>query len=644
MSNFSANSAGRPLDVICLGRAAVDLYGEQIGSRLEDMSGFAKYLGGSSGNIAFGTARLGLKSAMLTRVGDEHMGRFVREELGHAGVDTSHVITDPDRLTGLVILGIKDKDTFPLIFYRRDCADMAISRDDFSPEFIASSKALMITGTHFSTAQTYEASKTAMEYARAAGTKVVLDIDYRPVLWGLTGIGEGENRFVSDDSVSAHLQTVLPYCDLIVGTEEEVHIAGGTTDTIDALKKIRALSNATIVLKLGALGCTVLEGDIPASMDDFDVFTGVRVEVMNVLGAGDAFMSGYLRGWLQDESPERCCAYANACGALVVSRHGCAPAIPSAEELDYYLERAESIPRPDQDTELNYLHRVTTRSVGEWNEICGLAFDHRKQLFDMAKDVGTDPARIKTLKRLLVKAAERGAEQAGLNGNVGVLIDDTYGQDALNDVTGRGWWIGRPVELPSSMPIELEGGRSIGSRLKEWPREHVVKCLIFYHPDHAIETRLAQERQAKELYKACCASGHELLLELIPPKDMPQDDSTLVRSIARFYNLGIRPDWWKLPSPSRAAWSEISALIKARAPHCRGVVLLGLDAPIDEIKQGFDNTAGFDICKGFTIGRTLWAQESRQWLAGEIDDEGLVNSVSNNYLQLIRHWRARKAS
>ena len=112
---------------------------------------------------------------------------------------------------------------------------------------------------------------------------------------------------------------------------------------------------------------------------------------------------------------------------------------------------------------------------------------------------------------------------------MGVLIDDTYGQDALNDVTGRGWWIGRPVELPSSMPIELEGGRSIGSRLKSWPQEHVVKCLIFYHPDQPVEIRLAQERQAKELYQACCASGHELLLEIIPPKDMPQDDNTLPR-------------------------------------------------------------------------------------------------------------------
>ena len=244
----------KKLDVICLGRAAVDLYGEQIGSCLEDMSSFKKYLGGSSGNIAYGTARLGLKSAMLTRVGDEHMGRFVREELQRAGVDVSHVKTDRDRLTGLVLLGIKDKDTFPLIFYRENCADMALSEDDFSPEFIASSRSLLITGTHFSTKETHAASMKAIEYAKATDTKVVIDIDYRPVLWGLTGLGDGESRFVSSAKVSEHLQSIIPDADLIVGTEEEIHIAGGSTDTIQALKKLRSLTKATIVLKLWSFG------------------------------------------------------------------------------------------------------------------------------------------------------------------------------------------------------------------------------------------------------------------------------------------------------------------------------------------------------------------------------------------------------
>ncbi|MCV6605121.1 MAG: 5-dehydro-2-deoxygluconokinase, partial [Porticoccaceae bacterium] len=634
----------RPLDVICLGRVAVDLYGEQVGSRLEDMGSFAKYLGGSSGNIAAGTARLGLKSAMLSRVGDEHMGRFLREELNRAGVDTSHLVTDSERHTGLVILGIKDQETFPLIFYRNDCADMAVSTEDFDPEFIASSKALLITGTHFSTEHTYQVSTTAMNYARDAGTKVILDIDYRPVLWGLTGLGEGENRFVSSEKVSQHLQTILPRCDLIVGTEEEIHIAGGSTDTITALNNVRRLSDATIVLKLGALGCTVLDGAIPADEQDFVCHRGVRVDVLNVLGAGDAFLSGFLRGWLRGEPHQQCCAYANACGALVVSRHGCYPAIPSAEELDYYLANAESIPRPDQDVHLNYLHQVTTRRSKDWNNLCILAFDHRKQLYDMATEAGASDRQVPYLKELILKAGREASRELAPELQPGVLIDDTYGQESLNQITGQGWWIGRPVEQPGSRPLELEGGRDISARLKSWPREQVVKCLVFYHPHDSVELRLQQERQVEELYRACQANQLEFLLEVIPPADSDQDSHTVPDAIKRFYNLGIYPDWWKLPSPSRASWKLIENLIQERAPHCRGVLLLGLDAPEEQLREGFNASAGIDICKGFAVGRTIFSTPCKAWLANRIDDQTLIEQVKNNYLRLVAFWQARQYS
>jgi 5-dehydro-2-deoxygluconokinase len=166
-------SDARRFDVICIGRAAVDLYGEQIGGRLEDMLTFAKYLGGSPANTAIGMARLGLKPAMLTRVGDEHNGRFVRETLAAEGVDVSHVITDPRRLTALAILGIRDRETFPLLFYREHCADMAIAAEDFDAQFIASSLALCVSGTHLSQPQTYAACVAAMRRhaTRAHGSR-----------------------------------------------------------------------------------------------------------------------------------------------------------------------------------------------------------------------------------------------------------------------------------------------------------------------------------------------------------------------------------------------------------------------------------------------------------------------------------------
>ncbi|MFL1906234.1 bifunctional 5-dehydro-2-deoxygluconokinase/5-dehydro-2-deoxyphosphogluconate aldolase [Plesiomonas shigelloides] len=631
----------KKFDLICMGRVAVDLYGRQIGSRLEDMGSFAKYLGGSSGNVAFGTARLGLRSSMLARVGDEHMGRFLREELNRAGCDTSHLITDHEHLTALVLLGIKDQETFPLIFYRENCADMAITRADVDENYIASARCLAITGTHLSHPKTRDAVLTALHYARRHGVQTAIDLDYRPVLWGLTSLGDGETRFIADEQVTAQLQEVLGLFDLIVGTEEEFHIAGGSTDTIAALRKVRELTGAVLVCKRGPLGCSVFTDAIPMTLDEGITVQGVRVAVLNVLGAGDAFMSGLLRGYLRGESWEQACAYANACGALVVSRHGCAPAMPTAEELDDYLSRAAEVPRPDLDERLNHLHRVTTRAQ-RWDELCVMAFDHRSQFVDMAREAGAPLSRISQLKSLIYAASRRSAEMAGLQGQAGLLCDSTYGQDVLNDVTGRGWWIGRPIELPGSRPLALEHG-DIGSQLVSWPLEHVVKCLVFFHPEDQPQLRREQECMVSEVYNACCQSGHELLLEVILPANMPRTDDLYLRAVQRFYNLGIKPDWWKLPPLQAASWQTLDALIADRDPHCRGVVLLGLDAPESELAAGFAASAASTRVKGFAVGRTLFGQPSRDWLAGNIDDDTLIARISGNYLRLIALWRQRKA-
>ena len=177
----------KTLDLITIGRSSVDLYGAQIGGCLEDMGSFNKHLGGSPTNIAAGTARLGLRSALITRVGDEHMGRFIREELEREGVDTDGVTTDPERLTALMLLGIRDQEQFPLIFYRENCADMALHEDDIDPGFIARAHAVVATGTHLSHPRTEAAVLKALKLARENGAQTALDIDYRPNLWGLSG-------------------------------------------------------------------------------------------------------------------------------------------------------------------------------------------------------------------------------------------------------------------------------------------------------------------------------------------------------------------------------------------------------------------------------------------------------------------------
>ncbi|POA48840.1 5-dehydro-2-deoxygluconokinase [Pseudomonas sp. MPR-ANC1] len=635
-------ASGRQLDLICLGRLGVDLYAQQVGARLEDVSSFAKYLGGSSANIAFGTARLGLKSAMLSRVGDDHMGRFLVESLAREGCDVSAIKVDSERLTAMVLLGLKDRETFPLVFYRENCADMALRAEDINEAFIASSKALLITGTHFSTESVYKASIQALDYAEKHNVRRVLDIDYRPVLWGLAGKADGETRFVADRNVSQHVQSILPRFDLIVGTEEEFLIAGGAEDLLTALRNVRRLSNATLVVKLGPQGCTVIHGVIPVRLEDGAIYPGVRVEVLNVLGAGDAFMSGFLSGWIEDATDERCCQLANACGGLVVSRHACAPAMPTRAELDYLFNSPVPITRPDRDETLQRLHQVSVPRK-QWKPLFIFAFDHRWQLVELAQKGGRDLASISALKQLFIQAVERveaDLREQGVEADVGLLADQRFGQDSLNSATGRGWWVARPVEVQNSRPLAFEHGRSIGSNLIAWPQEQIIKCLVQFHPDDEPMLRLEQEAQLKGLYQASQVSGHELLLEVVPPKDLPSaHPDVLYRALKRLYNLGIYPAWWKIEAQSAEEWQQLDALIEERDPYCRGVVLLGLNAPAAALAEGFQQASGSRTCRGFAVGRTIFQEPSRAWMAGEIDDESLIRQVQGTFVELIEAWR-----
>jgi len=641
ITSTSGNEKRRPLDLLTLGRAGIDLYGEQIGGRLEDMATFAKYVGGSPTNTAVGAARLGLNAGLITRVGDDHFGRYLREELDREGVDTSGMKTDPDRLTALAVLGIRDPDTFPLIFFRENCADMALSVDDIDPALIKRAGALLVNGTHLSQPGVFDASLKAAELMKAQGGRVVFDIDYRPVLWGLTSKANGEDRFVASARVTERLQQVLPLCDLIVGTEEEIHILGGADDTLTALSAIRAHSPALLVCKRGPDGCVAFPDAIPASLDDGVTSRGFPIEVFNVLGAGDAFMAGFLRGWLRDLPLESCCEMANACGALVVSRHGCAPAMASWDELQIFLA-GQWPDRLRESAELEQIHWSTNRH-GDHSDLTVLAIDHRSQFDDLIKELGVgDERAIAHFKGLALKAVDRLAQG---DGRYGMLLDGRFGARALEAAADLPYWIGRPIELPGSRPLAFEGGPDVAATLREWPINHVVKCLVFYHPDDDAELRARQDRQILRLFDACRSTRHEFLLEIIVSKHGPVSGDTVARVIHHVYDLGVYPDWWKLePTSDAAAWAANEAAILEHDPRCRGIVLLGLSATQDEVLAGISAAAPFPLVKGFAVGRTIFHDVAAQWLKGKLDDEGAIARLTENLRVLAEAWRrARRA-
>ena len=292
------------------------------------------------------------------------------------------------------------------------------------------------------------------------------------------------------------------------------------------------------------------------------------------------------------------------------------------------------------DTRLEQIHWATNRTR-EWPSLRVFAFDHRTQLEEIAASCGAAAEHIGRFKRLCLDAALGVADgRAGY----GVLCDGGPGRDALYAAAGTGLWIGRPVEKPGSRPLALELGDDFGSGLAEWPAEHVVKALCLYRPDDPDELRADQEATVRRLAEAARANDLDFLLEIVSSKSGPADEAKTAAIVERFYAIGVCPDWWKLePMTSDAAWRSTCAAIDSHDPHCRGILVLGLDAPPDELRASFRAAARHDLVKGFAIGRTIFADVARAWMAGTVSDAEATTRMADNFAGLSAAWDEARA-
>jgi len=385
------------------------------------------------------------------------------------------------------------------------------------------------------------------------------------------------------------------------------------------------------------MGCVVFPGAIPTTLEAGVRGPGFPVEVYNVLGAGDAFMSGFLRGWLRGEQLETCCAYANASGAFAVSRLLCSAEYPTWTELSQFLGRSSPHRALRHDETLNHLHWATTRRP-QPSSIMALAIDHRAQLEKIADEANAPRERISAFKLLAVHAA---ASVAAGRPGYGMLLDGKYGREALFRAVDHGFWIGRPVEEPGSRPLDFEFGGSLAAKLEEWPVAHTVKCLCFYHPDDSAEMKARQERELMRLFDATRTLGRELLIEIIASKNGAVEDDTTAIVIDRLYSIGVRPDWWKLEAqPSEAAWRGVERAVAAGDPFCRGVVLLGLEAPEEDLAAAFALARQCAVVKGFAVGRTIFVAPALEWFSGRIGDHEAVDCMAGAFGRLCALWRA----
>ena len=634
------------LDVVAIGRVSVDLYGQQIGSLLENVATFAKAVGGCAANVAIGAARLGLKAALITRVGDEPMGRFVREQLRREGVDIRGVRTDPQRLTALVLLSVRDERDFPLVFYRENCADSALCEEDIDETLIRSARAVLVTGTHFSLPAAARAQRKAIDLAKSNGSRVVLDIDYRPNLWGIGGHDAGESRYARSTVVTAALSGVLPDCDLIVGTEEELHIAAGVEKTLEAVRRIRETSAAVIVCKRGADGCVVFAGEIPATLEQGLIVPGERVEIYNVLGAGDAFLAGFLHGYLRDAPHRESARQANACGAFAVSRLLCSAEFPTLAELEHYLAGGSTCFALRDDPQLNHLHWTTTRRPAPAS-VYALEIGSAGASEDSRQRLDPQGVRLAEFRRRVVEAIGQqaigqdaiGTAAAGREGR-GVLIDGAQGAAAVRDALHRGLWVARTVHRACSRSLEFGLAGSLASWLIEWPMGVVVACRVRCQRDDAPESRAAQEQSLLRLASACRAQGRELLLGLVADGDESQGATGPAYALERVYGLGIRPDWWELEAPGIGAeWERCASVIAANDARCRGI-LVRVRALTQAPALGA--AAKSPLVRGFVGGHGLLGPLAEAWLTESAPAEAIVAQIAERFRTLLAVWSAAR--
>ncbi|MDE2951104.1 MAG: 5-dehydro-2-deoxygluconokinase [Chloroflexota bacterium] len=323
-------------DVITVGRVSMDLFSRDIGAAFHDITAFETGVGGSPVNIAIGASRLGLTSIAFTAVGDDEVGRFVRRYLDDEGVVTDFIAVKPGTRTGMAVVGVQPPDRFPLLFYRENPADIHLSIDEAAALPLSQARAISLSGTALSRGSAHDVSLYLAERARASGLTTFIDLDLRTDQW------------THPLSFGLRMRRILPLCDVIIGTEEEFFaalapkpesiMAGGKVNE-DLAAELRGLlrdfheeSGATLVLKQGEDGVKIYSGAAAGEIPGFPV------EILNTVGAGDGFASGLIYGWAQGWAWERAARFANACGAIVVSRHGCARALPYRHEVEAFLE------------------------------------------------------------------------------------------------------------------------------------------------------------------------------------------------------------------------------------------------------------------------------------------------------------------
>ncbi len=309
------------MDVVILGRIGYDLYSEEPHVPLPEVRRFSRYLGGSSANMAVGLSRLGARAGIVSCLGDDSLSRFLTTFLQKENVETSHVQTAPGFVPSLCLTEVSPPDRFPQVFYRHDAVDTRLDVTDADLDYVASGSMFVTNGTSLCASPSRESAFRALERAKTAGCKVVLDVDYRSMSWR------------KPEEAGLAVRLALPFVDILIGNQLELKLVAGVDDLDAATAKLQAAGVPMLVSKLGELGTRVI------TPGDSVYLPPYSVEVCTTIGAGDGFASGFLYAMLKGLPVAECLHYGNATAAIVVSRLSCSEAMPVLSEVEEMMRQ-----------------------------------------------------------------------------------------------------------------------------------------------------------------------------------------------------------------------------------------------------------------------------------------------------------------
>ncbi|MGE3318913.1 MAG: PfkB family carbohydrate kinase [Candidatus Berkiella sp.] len=589
-------------DIVVLGPSHVQLQGEQQGSTLKSMLSFQKSIGKGAPSIAIGLARLALKSALISSVGEDAMGQFILETLQDEGVDVSQTNTAKDYLTPLVM---QNNDADQMITYA-SLAPSDSTTKELNENFINKSRALLILSTWLQNASNISNLLETIQKAKEHQVKIILQVNQLPK---------------RNEKDPFDMSSLFALCDVIIG-EELDYLQLSNAENIDsALTSFSQLTTALLVVK-GKQACYV------PSVCQHRGFSEVnKVDI-------HACTTGFLAAWLHEKTLEQCAEAANACETHT-ELNGSSP---SLDTLNFFI---------------SHQNKVFARIIQSpfFANLCYSSVQKRlkKPLFlinlgnnelwrKMAEPYGAKEETVNLAKQYVSEAISQAFEKSPA---AGIILEDetTFSYKPWSTKLS---WLARSLEKPGEVPLQFIHDSELTSILTHWPKHHVAKVSVTYHPDDRYSLRGQQESLLAQLHSVCRNTKNALLIDLIMPMNSLITAKTHAHIMQRFYELGIYPDYWQMSLPrDQRTWENIYTTIQDGAPFCQGIFINAISASLDQLPTLIEIAGKEKLCLGLVTGRALFQNTVEQWFAKKIDDPMLVESLSDNLRNMAALWNEK---